>query len=97
MVIRIGIVGYGNLGKGVRKSIAQNPDLELVAVFSRRQPNQFAREEGILFQHISTVEQYSGKIDVMILCGGSATDLPEQTNGLHLLGQRGKSRTFRCN
>src|SRR5690554_5818839 len=79
MVIRIGIVGYGNLGKGVRKSIAQNPDMELIAVFSRRQPDQFVGEDDGLFQHISIVEQYIGKIDVMIFCGGSATDLPEQT------------------
>src|SRR5690554_759869 len=53
--------------------------MELIAVFSRRQPDQFDGDDGDLFQHISTVEQYIGKIDVMILCGGSATDLPEQT------------------
>jgi diaminopimelate dehydrogenase len=79
MSIRIGIVGYGNLGKGVQKSITQNPDFELVAIFSRRQPEQLSGAEGVPFKHISTVDQYSGKIDVMILCGGSATDLPEQT------------------
>ncbi|GFN34049.1 diaminopimelate dehydrogenase [Paenibacillus xylaniclasticus] len=76
--IQIGIVGYGNLGKGVEKAIAQNPDMELVAVFTRRQPDQIA-VSGIKFEHISAAEQYKGKIDVMILCGGSATDLPEQT------------------
>lgn len=76
--IQIGIVGYGNLGKGVEKAIAQNPDMELVAVFTRRQPEQLA-SGGVKFEHISAAEQYKGRIDVMILCGGSATDLPEQT------------------
>nr|WP_276357872.1 diaminopimelate dehydrogenase [Cohnella sp. YIM B05605] len=77
--IKAGIVGYGNLGKGVRKAIAQNPDFELVAVFTRRPPEQMQAAEGVRFEHISAAEQYKGKIDVMILCGGSATDLPEQT------------------
>ncbi|PWW05247.1 diaminopimelate dehydrogenase [Paenibacillus cellulosilyticus] len=76
--IQIGIVGYGNLGKGVEKAIAQNPDMELVAIFTRRQPEDFASHSA-KFEHISAAEQYKGKIDVMILCGGSATDLPEQT------------------
>jgi diaminopimelate dehydrogenase len=76
--IQIGIVGYGNLGKGVEKAIAQNPDMELVAIFTRRQPEAFASHSA-KFEHISSAEQYKGKIDVMILCGGSATDLPEQT------------------
>ncbi|WP_127533237.1 diaminopimelate dehydrogenase [Paenibacillus kobensis] len=76
--IQVGIVGYGNLGKGVEKAIAQNADMELVAVFTRRQPDQIA-VNGVKFEHISAAEQYKGKIDVMILCGGSATDLPEQT------------------
>ncbi|BBH23197.1 meso-diaminopimelate D-dehydrogenase [Paenibacillus baekrokdamisoli] len=80
MTIKVGIVGYGNLGKGVRKAIEQNADLELVAVFTRREPGQLeAGQEGVRFEHISTAEQHKGSIDVMILCGGSATDLPEQT------------------
>jgi diaminopimelate dehydrogenase len=78
--IRAGIVGYGNLGKGVKKAIAQNPDIELVAVFTRRNPEEMnAAAEGVKFEPISAAEQYKGNIDVMILCGGSATDLPEQT------------------
>jgi len=77
--IKAGIVGYGNLGKGVRKAIAQNPDFELAAVFTRRQPEQMPAEEGVRFEHISRLEQYKGLIDVLLLCGGSATDLPEQT------------------
>ncbi|MFI2856718.1 diaminopimelate dehydrogenase [Paenibacillus sp. JSM ZJ436] len=74
--IKIGIVGYGNLGRGVEKAIKQNPDMELTAVFSRRDPNGVASE--VKAVHISEVDQYKDEIDVLILCGGSATDLPEQ-------------------
>lgn len=74
--IRAGIVGYGNLGRGVEKAISQNPDFELRAIFSRRHPNEVAASQGVV--HISEVEKYKGEIDVLILCGGSATDLPEQ-------------------
>ncbi|WP_410771089.1 diaminopimelate dehydrogenase [Fontibacillus sp. BL9] len=74
--IKVGIVGYGNLGRGVEKAIKQNPDMELSAIFSRRQPNDVAAANGVV--HISEVEKYKGEIDVLILCGGSATDLPEQ-------------------
>ncbi|MNO34541.1 Meso-diaminopimelate D-dehydrogenase [compost metagenome] len=77
--LKIGISGYGNLGKGVHKAIAQNPDMELVAIFTRRDPQQLGTVPGVHFEHISAAEQYIGRIDVMILCGGSATDLPEQT------------------
>ncbi|HUC94160.1 MAG TPA: diaminopimelate dehydrogenase [Paenibacillus sp.] len=80
MSIKVGIAGYGNLGKGVEKAIRQNSDMELVAVFTRRQPDQLAPGgNGVRFEHISAAEQYKGIIDVMLLCGGSATDLPEQT------------------
>lgn len=74
--ITVGIVGYGNLGKGVEKSIRQNPDIRLEAIFTRREPNGV--EASVPVVHISEAEKYIGKIDVMILCGGSATDLPEQ-------------------
>lgn len=85
-IIRVGIAGYGNLGRGVEKAIAQNPDMELVAIFTRRQPDQLAAQSGgVVFESISRVEEYKGKIDVMILCGGSATDLPEQTPQLAAL------------
>lgn len=84
--IRIGIAGYGNLGRGVRSAIAQNPDMELVAVFSRRDPKSLEqRGESLRFVHMSDVERYKEEIDVMILCGGSATDLPEQTPQLAAL------------
>lgn len=74
---RVGIVGYGNLGRGVVNSINQNEDMELVAVFSRR--DNLVLDDGTKGVHISKLEEYKGKVDVMILCGGSATDLPKQT------------------
>ncbi len=80
MKTRIGIYGYGNLGKGVENAIRQNPDMELVAVFTRRDPStlQIGTPTASVCS-AAEVDQYIGKIDVMILCGGSATDLPEQT------------------
>ncbi|CAI6032933.1 diaminopimelate dehydrogenase [Cohnella sp. JJ-181] len=77
--IRIGIVGYGNLGRGVHKAIGQNKDLELVAIFTRRDVNEAKGETDARFEPLSALERFKGEIDVMILCGGSATDLPEQT------------------
>jgi len=76
--IKVGIAGYGRLGRGVEASISQNPDMELVAVFTRRSPDSIATNSGCKVEKISDVEAYKDKIDVMILCGGSATDLPEQ-------------------
>ncbi|HEY9061366.1 MAG TPA: diaminopimelate dehydrogenase [Pseudobacteroides sp.] len=77
--IRVGIVGYGNLGRGVEESINQNLDMELVAVFTRRSPESVVvKSKGCKVLNISEAETYKDKIDVMILCGGSATDLPEQ-------------------
>ncbi|HEX7056064.1 MAG TPA: diaminopimelate dehydrogenase [Bacilli bacterium] len=74
--IRVGIVGYGNLGRGVEMAVKQSPDMQLVAVFTRRQPGDVQASVPVV--HISDAESYKDKIDVMILCGGSATDLPEQ-------------------
>ena len=80
MSIRIGIVGYGNLGRGVECAIAQNPDMELVAVFTRRPPESVKiLSQTATVYHIDDIQNMVGKIDVMILCGGSATDLPYQT------------------
>ena len=80
MSIRIGILGYGNLGRGVECAIRQNPDMELAAVFTRRDPkNVSILTEGAAVCHVSEAEEWKDRIDVMILCGGSATDLPEQT------------------
>ncbi len=74
--IKVGIVGYGNLGKGVEKALQQNEDFELVAIFTRRDPDEVAASCKLV--QISTILEYRDKIDVLILCGGSATDLPEQ-------------------
>jgi len=80
MRIRIGILGYGNLGRGVECAIKQNPDLELVAVFTRRAPETVSiLTEHVVVDSIDHMESYQDKIDVLILCGGSATDLPVQT------------------
>lgn len=77
--IRIGIVGYGNIGKGVETAIKQNADTELVAVFTRRSPDSLTlNTPGAKVVAIADVKEYVNAIDVMILCGGSATDLPEQ-------------------
>ncbi|WP_310832998.1 diaminopimelate dehydrogenase [Paenibacillus pedocola] len=77
--IRVGIAGYGNLGKGVQLAIKQNPDMELVAIFTRRDPEGLAKETGVTVERLDNAGQYINRIDVMILCGGSATDLPDQT------------------
>ncbi|MCR2820928.1 diaminopimelate dehydrogenase [Lederbergia panacisoli] len=77
--IRIGITGYGNLGRGVEAAIKQNPDMELVAVFSRRDPSSvIVADPKVKVLPIASAQDYKNEIDVMILCGGSATDLPEQ-------------------
>ena len=77
---RIGIIGYGNLGRGVESAIKQNDDMELVAVFTRRDPSSLAiQSSGVTVDSVDNVAEYTDKIDVMILCGGSATDLPKQT------------------
>ncbi len=83
MKIRIGIYGYGNLGRGIENAIRQNPDMELVAVFTRRDPDSLKiGTQGVKVCHVSDVNSYVDKIDVMVLCGGSATDLPTQTSEL---------------
>ncbi len=80
MSIRIGILGYGNLGRGVESAIRQNSDMELACVFTRRAPEQLKiATEGVAVCHVDDIEKWTDKIDVMILCGGSATDLPEQS------------------
>lgn len=83
MSIRIGIFGYGNLGRGVECAVHQNPDMELVAVFTRRDPSlvKTVFGETPVFSADKVLE-FKNSIDVMILCGGSATDLPVQTPSL---------------
>lgn len=83
MSIKIGIYGYGNLGRGVEAAVRQNKDTELVAVFSRRNPETVKlATEGVPVVAADSVEDYKDKIDVLIICGGSATDLPVQTPAL---------------
>lgn len=83
MSIRIGIYGYGNLARGVEASIRQNPDMELCAVFTRRDPASVKiKTAGVPVLHADAVASMTDKIDVMVICGGSAKDLPEQTPAL---------------
>ena len=80
MSIRVGILGYGNLGKGVESAIAQNDDMELVAVFTRRDPATVTvKTPGAKAYTMEDAKNMKDQIDVMIICGGSATDLPKQT------------------
>lgn len=78
-MIKVGIVGYGNLGRGVECAIKQNSDMELYGVFSRRNPDSFETLTGAKAFHIDEILNHKNEIDVLILCGGSATDLPVQT------------------
>lgn len=76
----VGILGYGNLGRGVECAIKQNPDMELLAVFTRRDPKDVKiLTESAKVCPVSEIGDWQGKIDVLILCGGSATDLPKQS------------------
>lgn len=77
--IRIGIAGYGNLGRGVELAVAQNDDMELVGVFTRRDPSTVSTVTGVKAYSMDDAMNMTDVIDVMIICGGSATDLPKQT------------------
>lgn len=80
MSIRIGIFGYGNLGKGIEAAVRQNSDMKLAAVFTRRAPETVRiMTEGVPVYSADSAAEHVGEIDVMIMCGGSATDLPTQT------------------
>lgn len=79
MKIRIGILGYGNLGKGIEYAIGQNDDMELVAVFTRRAPETVKTVSNVPVYHVDKLLEMREQIDVLMLCGGSATDLPKQT------------------
>ncbi|MBQ2558167.1 MAG: diaminopimelate dehydrogenase, partial [Lachnospiraceae bacterium] len=82
-MVRIGIIGYGNLGRGVECAVKQNADMELVAVFTRRDPQTVKiLTPGATVASVADVADWKDKIDVMIICGGSATDLPEMTPAL---------------
>ena len=78
--MKIGILGYGNLGKGIECAIKQNPDCQLVAVFTRRDPSTVKLlTAGVPVYNVKDILDHKDEIDVLVLCGGSATDLPEQT------------------
>ena len=78
--MKIAILGYGNLGRGVECAVRENSDMELVAVFTRRNPKDVKiRTAGVPVVSVEEIEAWQGKVDVLILCGGSAKDLPEQT------------------
>ena len=79
MTIRIGILGYGNLGKGIEAGIKYNKDMELSAIFTRRNPKELKTNTDAKVVSVDEIENWKDKIDVMILCGGSATDLPVQS------------------
>ena len=77
--MKIGIYGYGNLGRGVELAIRQNPDMELAGVFTRRDPAKVTTLTGAPVYAAADAADFAGEIDVMIICGGSASDLPEMT------------------
>lgn len=77
--IKIGILGYGNIGRGVELAVLQNPDMELKAIFTRRNPESIKNiVKDVKIVNTDDIKKYKDDIDVLILCGGSATDLPEQ-------------------
>ena len=79
-MIRIGIYGYGNLAKGVELAVNAASDMELVAIFTRREPSTIKTNSvGVPIVRADSVLEWTDRIDVMIICGGSATDLPSQT------------------
>ena len=80
MSIKIGILGYGNLGRGVEAAVKMNDDMELTAVYTRRSPESLTiNTPGVPVRPIAALETGAEPIDVLVICGGSATDLPEMT------------------
>lgn len=77
--MKIAIMGYGNLGRGVECAVRQNDDMELVAVFTRRSPETVKTVSGVPVYHVERLLEKKEEIDVLVICGGSATDLPKQT------------------
>lgn len=76
--IRVAIAGYGNLGKGIESQISKNPDMELVCIFTRRDPSSLQIKSSVPVVNMNDKDKWKDKIDVVFLCGGSATDLPTQ-------------------
>lgn len=80
MKTRVAIMGYGNLGRGVELALRNSPDMEFVAVFSRRDPAKVSiKTTDVPVISVNDIDAYQDKVDVLIICGGSATDLPKQT------------------
>ncbi len=79
MTIRVGILGYGNIGKGIEWAVSAAPDMELKYVFTRRDPSALKLKSNAKAVSVDDIEKYKDEIDVLMLCGGSATDLPVQT------------------
>ncbi len=79
MAIRVGILGYGNIGRGIEWAVSSAKDMELTTVFTRRDPASVKIKTGAKVVSVNDIEKYKDQIDVLVLCGGSATDLPEQT------------------
>ena len=78
-MIKVGIVGYGNLGRGVTLAVNNAPDMECVGIFTRRAPETLKPAVNFPVYSVDKLNDFIGKIDVLLLCGGSATDLPENT------------------
>ena len=76
--IRVAIAGYGNLGKGIESQLSKNPDMELVCIFTRRDPSSLQIKSSVPVVNMNDKDKWKDKIDVVFLCGGSATDLPTQ-------------------
>ncbi len=81
-MIKVGIVGYGNLGRGVSLAIEKQPDMECVGIFTRRNPETVKPATDVKVYSMSELSAFKGQIDVLLLCGGSATDLPNNTASL---------------
>lgn len=79
MTIRIGIVGYGNLGRGVQTAISAQPDLSLAGIFTRRDPVTLDPVDAVPVYALADIDSHADEIDVLVLCGGSASDLPKQS------------------
>ena len=77
--MKLAIYGYGNLGRGVESAVRQNPDAELVGVFTRRAPETVQTKTGVPVYAAADIAKFKDEIDVLIICGGSATDLPKMT------------------
>ena len=79
MKINVGILGYGNLGRGVESAVMKASDMQLKALFTRRNPDSIKTRSGVPVYSVDSIKDFRDKIDVLILCGGSANDLPKQT------------------